>query len=335
MKRTGKYTVEFSSSPVVLSSSASVGKAEGEGPLKDEFDLINENDGIGSNTWEHAEAELVTQAVQLAVKKAGISEKDVDIAFAGDLMNQCTASTFGLRNLDIPLCGLFGACSTFALALYRAAAAVDSGEANIALAEASSHFCSAEKQFRYPLEYGGQRAPTTQRTVTASGACLIGGSGNGVKVTKGITGRITDYGIKDMGNMGAAMAPAAARTISDFLKDTKTVPEDYDLILTGDLGLIGSKLLKELMTEEYGYDISSVHGDCGNMIFDIEKQDVHSGGSGCGCSAGVVSSKIIRDLSSGKLKRVLFAATGALMSPLTSYQGDTIPAIAHAVLLCS
>ncbi|MCH5198667.1 MAG: stage V sporulation protein AD [Oscillospiraceae bacterium] len=335
MNRTGKYTVEFSTPPVILASAASVGKAEGEGPLKDEFDIINENDGIGSDTWEHAEAELVNQAVGLAIKKAGLMPQNIDIAYAGDLINQCTSSTFGLRNLDIPLCGLFGACSTFALALFCAALATDSGAARIAVAEASSHFCSAEKQFRYPLEYGGQRAPTTQRTATASGACVVASKGNGVKITKGILGRITDYGVTDIGNMGAAMAPAAARTISDFLNDTNTKPQDYDIILTGDLGQIGSKLFVDLMTEEYGFDVSSVHADCGNMLFDINKQDVHSGGSGCGCSASVVSSKILRELSSGKLKKVLFAATGALMSPLTAFQGDTIPAIAHAVLLCS
>ncbi|MBQ7647167.1 MAG: stage V sporulation protein AD, partial [Clostridia bacterium] len=299
------------------------------------FDLVNKNDGIGSDTWEHAEAELVNKAVNLAVNKAGIKPSNIDIAYAGDLINQCTASTFGLRDLGIPVCGLFGACATFALALFNASSAVDSGAAEYAVAEASSHFCSAEKQFRFPLEYGGQRAPTTQRTATASGACVVSNKGRGVKITKGIVGRITDYGVKDMGNMGAAMALAAARTISDFLNDTETKPEDYDMILTGDLGLIGSELLVELMDEEYGTDISGVHADCGTMLFDIEKQDVHSGASGCGCSASVVSSKIIKDLLSGKLKKVLFAATGALMSPLTSFQGDTIPAIAHAVLLCS
>lgn len=335
MKRIGKYTVEFSTPPVIISSAASVGKTEGEGPLRDEFDIINENDGIGKGTWEHAEAQLVSQAVGLAIKKAGLTPKNIDIVYAGDLLNQCTSSTFGLRDLDIPLCGLFGACSTFALALFCAALATDSGAAGVAVAEASSHFCSAEKQFRYPLEYGGQRAPTTQRTATASGACVIASKGNGVKITKGIIGRITDYGVKDIGNMGAAMAPAAARTISDFLNDTNTKPEDYDIILTGDLGQIGSQLLNELMTREYGFDISAVHADCGNMLFDIKKQDVHSGGSGCGCSASVVSSKILKEISSGKLKKVLFAATGALMSPLTAFQGDTIPAIAHAVLLCS
>lgn len=335
MKRIGKYTVEFSTPPVILASASSVGKTEGEGPLGGEFDIVNENDGIGMGTWEHAEAELVNQAVSMAIKKAGLTPNNIDIAYAGDLINQCTSSTFGLRNLDIPLCGLFGACSTFALALFCAAAATDSGAANVAVAEASSHFCSAEKQFRYPLEYGGQRAPTTQRTATASGACVVASKGNGVKITKGIVGRITDYGVKDIGNMGAAMAPAAARTISDFLNDTNTSPEDYDIILTGDLGQIGTKLLCELMKEEYGIDISGVHADCGNMLFDAKKQDAHSGGSGCGCSASVVSSKILKDLSSGKLKKVLFAATGALMSPLTSFQGDTIPAIAHAVLLRS
>ena len=332
MKRTGKYTLEFESAPSVLAYASSVGKTEGEGPLADSFDFVNANDGVGSDTWEHAEAALVKQAVSLTIRKAKMDPHKVDIAFAGDLLNQCTASTFGLREIGVPTAGLFGACSTFALAVFLAAASVESGMANTALAEASSHFCSAEKQFRYPLEYGGQRPPTAQRTVTGAGAMLIGTQPGVVKITKGIVGRITDYGVNDMANMGAAMAPAAADTIAAFLNDTNTCPSDYDMILTGDLGNIGSDLLVELLKKEHGYDIKDVHADCGVMIYDMDLQDVHAGGSGCGCSASVVCGRIMRMLKEKKIKNVLFAGTGALMSPLSALQGDTIPAVTHAVL---
>lgn len=331
MKRIGKYVYSFENAPVILSSASSVGKTEGEGPMAHEFDFINENDGIGSDTWERAEAELVRQAVTLAIDKSGRSPSEIQVAFAGDLLNQCTASTFGFRDLEIPMAGLFGACSTFALSLFMAALYVDGGYAENAVAEASSHFCGAEKQFRMPLEYGGQRALSAQRTVTGAGACIIGSEGSGAKIVRGMVGKITDLGVSDPANMGAAMAPAAARTIGDWLLDTRTVPEDYDMILTGDLGSVGAALLQDLLRADYGCDISSVHADCGNMIFDAEKQDVHAGGSGCGCSASVFSTKILREINAGKYHRVLFAGTGALMSPLTTLQGDSIPCICHAV----
>ncbi|MBQ6022791.1 MAG: stage V sporulation protein AD [Clostridia bacterium] len=335
MNRRGKYVVTFPSLPTVISTAACVGKTEGEGPLAEYFDIVNENDGVGSSTWERAEAALVKQAAGLAIQKAGLKTKDIDIAFAGDLLNQCTASTFGLRETEIPLAGLFGACSTFALALIMASVAVDGGLADKALAEASSHFCSAEKQFRYPLEYGGQRTPTAQRTVTGAGAAVIAKERDGVKITHGMVGRVTDYGVTDMANMGAAMAPSAARTIADFLNDTGSRPADFDMILTGDLGSVGSSLLNEVLREEYGFDISRVHADCGNLIFDAEAQDVHAGGSGCGCSASVVCSYILPKMQRKELRKVLFAGTGALMSPLTALQGDTIPAVTHAVMFCS
>ena len=329
----GKYVTVFDPAPVILSGAAAVGKTEGEGPLAHAFDFINENDGIGSASWEKAEARLVRQSATLALDKAGVPSEKVDVAFAGDLLNQCTASTFGFRDLGIPLCGLFGACSTFALALFLSALFVSTGEAKLALAEASSHFCGAEKQFRMPLEYGGQRSPTAQRTVTGAGAMLLGAEGRGPRVTRGMVGRITDMDVSDPANMGAAMAPAAAFTVGTWLEETRTLPEDYDLILTGDLGSVGAKLLKEVLLSDFGCDISAVHRDCGNMIFDAEKQDVHAGGSGCGCSASVVSSAILSDLAAGRLKKVLFAGTGALMSPLTSLQGESIPCICHAVEL--
>ena len=333
MKRLGKYTFTFESAPAILSGAGSVGKAEGEGPLAHEFDFINENDGVGASTWEKAEASLVRQAVTLAIDKARLTPAEIDVAFAGDLLNQCTASTFGFRELQIPLAGLFGACSTFALALFMAALFVDGGYAKHALAEASSHFCSAEKQFRMPLEYGGQRPQTAQRTVTGAGACIVGAKGTGPRIVRGCVGRITDMDVSDPANMGAAMAPAAAATIGEYLLDTKTVPEDYDLILTGDLGSVGAALMRDLLRSDYGCDPGAVHNDCGLMVFDAKKQDVHAGGSGCGCSAAVFSTKILRELSTGTLSRVLFAGTGALMSPLTTLQGESIPCICHAVEL--
>ena len=333
MKRIGRYTVEFETAPSVVASAASVGKTEGEGPLSRDFDHINPDDGVGCDSWEHAEVALIKQAALRCMEKAKISKEEVDVVFAGDLLNQCTATSFGFRELGIPILGLYGACSTFAAALYMAALTVDCGAARMAMAEASSHFCAAEKQFRYPLEYGGQRTPTSQRTVTGSGAALIGQKEGCARILRGTVGIITDYGITDMTDMGAAMAPAAARTIAEFLKDTHTAPSDYEMILTGDLGFVGSELLLRLLREEYGVDIASNHADCGKMIFDREKQDAHAGGSGCGCSAAVVCSRIINAIATGKMNNVLFAGTGALMSPLSAYQGDSIPAIAHAVLL--
>ena len=324
--------MKFNNAPVILGGAASVGKTEGEGPLASCFDVRNPDDGVGCKSWESAEAALVTQAAGKALEKSGVAPAQVGVAFAGDLLNQCTASTFGLQGLGIPHAGLFGACSTFALALCLGAMAVDGGYAQTALAVASSHFCSAEKQFRFPVEYGGQRSQTAQRTVTGAGACVIS-AGKGVHITAGMIGKIRDRKVTDAANMGAAMAPAAQSTIAGFLLATNTAPSDYDMIITGDLGSVGSMLLLELLQEENQMDISAVHRDCGNLIFDPVRQDVHAGGSGCGCSASVVSTKILGELQSGALRRVLFVGTGALMSPVTSLQGESIPGVAHAVLL--
>ena len=234
----------------------------------------------------------------------------------------------------MPFIGLYGACSTMALSLGLASMLVDCGAARVTAASTSSHFCSAERQFRLPLEYGGQRTPTSQRTATAAGASVVEVRQSGKPAVDAVTiGRITDLGIKDANNMGAAMAPAAANTIADFLKDTSSSPSDFDMILTGDLGKVGSRLLCELLQKDRGIDIESVHADCGLLLYDIEKQDVHAGGSGCGCGASVLNSYIMRRLESGELSRVLFVATGALMSPTSSLQGESIPSIAHAVLL--
>lgn len=332
--RQGKYTLQLPSQPGIAGYAAVAGKKEGEGPLGSKFDYIYEDATAGEKTWEKAESIIHRDAVSRAITKAGISAQDVDVIFAGDLLNQCTGSTFGIKDMGIPFAGIYGACSTMALSMAMAAAFVDSRIAETAVASTSSHFCSAEKQFRMPLEYGGQRTPTAQWTATAAGSAVISKKQCNARIEKIIFGRIQDYGIKDPNNMGAAMAPAACRTISDFLVDTNTKPEDYDLILTGDLGSVGSTLLCELMMKQENVDISSVHGDCGLMIYDTVKQkEVGAGGSGCGCSGAVVCSDILQRLESGELKKVLFVGTGALMSSVSSLQSESIPSVAHGVLL--
>ncbi len=330
MKERQRGYFVFRTAPAVLEGAAAVGKTEGEGPLGAVFDVRNPNDGVGSKSWEAAEAALTRQAAEKALEKCGLSPAEIDLAFGGDLLNQCTATTFGMQPLGVPHAGLFGACSTFALALLLAAASVDGGWAERSLAVSSSHFCSAEKQFRFPLEYGGQRAQTAQRTVTGAGACVIGREGE-VRITRGLVGRITDRGVKDAANMGAAMAPAAKETLTAFFAASGARPADYDRIVTGDLGRVGTDLLLCLLREEENLSLAGVHADCGNLIYDADKQDVHAGGSGCGCSAAVVSSAILHGLQTGLYKKILFVGTGALMSPLTSLQNERIPCIAHAV----
>ena len=332
-KRIGKYTIELESPVKVISSVSAVGKKEGEGPLKSCFDEIIDDVTLNQKTWEQAECELQKRAVERAIDKLNLKPHDIDIIFGGDLLSQCSATSFCLRNFDIPFAGLYGACSTMALSMVLASLFVDTGIAKRAAAVTSSHFCSAEKQFRIPLEYGGQRPPTAQWTVTASGCAIFSKSKQSkIKATKVIFGRICDLGVKDAANMGAAMAPAACETICGFLKDTNTKPEDYDLILTGDLGKVGSQLLNELCIREYSIDISNVQNDCGLMIYNLDRQDVNSGGSGAGCSACVVCSDIFKRIEKGELNRVLFAGTGALLSSLSPLQGETIPAIAHGIL---
>lgn len=332
--RLGRYTLDLLSRPAVTGYASVVGKKEGEGPLGNKFDYIYDDSYAGERSWEKAESFMHGDAVSRAISKAGITPAQADVIFAGDLLAQCTGTTFGIRNLDIPFSGLYGACSTMALSLATAALWVESGLASTAVASTSSHFCSAEKQFRMPLEYGGQRPPTAQWTATAAGAAVVSHAQNKPTVEKVIIGRIQDFGIKDSNNMGAAMAPAACRTIADFLRDTGTSPNDYDMILTGDLGAIGSELLLELMQTQENIDISAVHNDCGLMIYDLEQQtDVCSGGSGCGCSGAVLCSDILSRLESGELRKVFFVGTGALMSTVSALQSESIPGIAHGVLL--
>ena len=334
--RIGKYTLELGRKPVILGFASVVGKKESEGPLGEYYDQSHSDTTLGESSWEKAESRLQNEAVVLALNKSKLKNTDIDCILAGDLLNQCISSTFGLRSLNIPFLGQFGACSTMAQTLAIASLFTESGAARRAVAVTSSHFCSAERQFRFPLEYGGQRTPTAQWTATAAGAIVMGSPDDqkeGQIIVDSITfGRITDFGIKDAANMGAAMAPAAAQTLLDYLTDTGATPQDFDLILTGDLGTIGSNLMEKLLMQD-GIDISAVHNDCGLMIYDRQKQDVHAGGSGCGCSGAVLCSYIMQQMMAGKLHKVLFLGTGALMSPTSSQQGESIPGVAHLVYL--
>lgn len=325
-------TYRMTGRPSLRSFAAVVGKKEGEGPLGPCFDQVFEDTTLGMETWEKAESQLQKEAVSLALKKAELLNSQIDVLFAGDLLNQCIGSSFGLRELNIPFVGLYGACSTMAESLALASLFADNRLADHAMAVTSSHFASAERQFRFPLEYGGVRTPTAQWTVTGSGAVVVSADGEGPYV-RGVTlGRIQDMGINDINNMGAAMAPAAASTIKQYLMDTGTRPQDYDGIYTGDLGMVGSELLLQLLSRE-DVNLEGVHQDCGLLIFDRERQDVHAGGSGCGCSGSVLCGHILPRLREGSLKNVLFIATGALMSPTSMQQGETIPSIAHLVHL--
>ena len=318
--------------PKVISFASVVGKKEGQGPLGKEFDEIYEDTTMGEDSWEKAESLYLKSAINKAISKSNLKKSDIDVICSGDLLNQCIGSSFGIRDFGLPFCGVYGACSTMALSLCMTTIMIESGAFTNCIAATSSHFCSAEKQFRKPLEYGGQRPPSAQWTVTGSGAVVLSKNGSkGVNIDKIHLGTIQDLGILDSNNMGAAMAPAAKKTIADFLSDTGTKPTDYDAIFTGDLGSVGSELLCELMLKEEGIDLMGVHKDCGLMIFDRETQDVHAGGSGCGCSGSVLCSHILSGLNSGKYKNVLFIATGALMSTVSSLQGQTIPGIAHLV----
>lgn len=328
MKKTGKYTITFENKPAVIGYGSAVGKKEHEGPMSKEFDFHTTDSFFGEKTFEKAESKLQKTVVEIALEKAGLIPSDIDKIFAGDLLNQCIGSSFGLREFGIPFIGLYGACSTMALSTGLASVFIDGGAANNAVAVTSSHFCSAERQYRFPLNYGSQRTPTAQWTVTGSGALVIGHGTDKPYISSVTFGEIEDYGIKDVNNMGAAMAPAAASTIKKFLSDTKTTPEDYDMIFTGDLGYVGTQLLYELLDREK-IDIRCRHSDCGLMIFDRKKQDVHAGGSGCGCSASVLCSYIMHRFEEKSLKNILFISTGALMSPTSSFQGESIPGIAH------
>ena len=321
--------IRFRSAPSVAGYSV-VGEKEGEGPLGTLFDRVCRDMLAGEDTWEEAESRIQQLALDGVLSKAGLDAESVDCVFGGDLLNQCTATSYAVRGTSLPFFGLYGACSTCAEGMLLASAAVDAGYAERAASVASSHFCSAERQFRFPLEYGGQRTPTAQWTATAAGAFLFSPHGAPPYAVSALPGRIIDMGVTDMANMGAAMAPAAADTLCRFFRASGLKPEDCDAVVTGDLGAVGSELLAELMREE-GFDLAGRHFDCGAMLYDREKQDVHAGGSGAGCSAAVTAAYFLPLLARGDARRVVFAATGALMSPLRVNQGETIPAIAHLV----
>ena len=333
----GKQTIIFENRPAILETGSAVGPKEKEGPLGDYFDTSVEDVYFGETTFEKAESKFMAEAMGIAIKKSNLTIKDIDYAFAGDLLNQCISSGYSARNLEIPFFGLYGACSTFAEANILAASFVNGGYSYNAIASASSHFCASERQFRMPLEQGTQMTPTSQWTVTGSGATLIVRNNNEINLTRphitGATpGKVIDLGITDIANMGAAMMPAAFDTIVTHFEDTKRTPDYYDLIITGDLGSLGSELLIEQL-KNYGYDISSQHMDCGVKIFDAETQETHMGGSGCGCSASVFSSYIYPKLRNKEINKVLLIATGALMSPVSLGQGESIPGIAHAIVI--
>lgn len=328
----GKQTVKFGIPPVIINTASIVGKKEGEGPLNDYFDNVLDDDKWGEESWEKAESKLQKETTLTALKKAGLSLSDIDYALAGDLLNQCVGAHYGMRDLDIPFLGLYGACSTMMESISIGAMIVSGNCAENVVCVTSSHFCASEKQFRLPLEYGGQRTPSAQWTVTGAGCAVLSASGEGPKITHITSGKIVDMGISDLNNMGAAMAPAAVDTLVNHFKDTGRRPNDYDLILTGDLGVVGSDILVELMADE-GYDISEVHNDCGKMIFDIENQDVHAGGSGCGCCGSVFCGYVYNELKKKNFERILVMATGALMNPQVVNSGETIPSIAHAVAI--
>lgn len=327
----GKQSIHFKYPVYVQSYASVVGKKEGEGPLGSCFDTVCEDDLLGQKTWEDAESMLQKKAAQLAVAKAGFQADRLRMIFAGDLLAQSIASSFGIGDLDRPMYGLFGACSTMGEALSLGAMMVAGGFADYTLAVTSSHFATAEKEFRFPLGYGSQRPLSASWTVTGSGACILGSEKGKVRIAGLTTGKLTDFGLKDSQNMGACMAPAACSTIVQNMKDFGRKPEDYDRIITGDLGYVGSQILLD-MAEKEGYSITKQHEDCGIMIYDKESQDTHAGGSGCGCSASVLVSCILPKLERGEWKRVLFVPTGALMSKVSFAEGNSVPGIAQGVI---
>jgi stage V sporulation protein AD len=319
--------------PVSIFSCACVGGHEEKaGPLGEYFDAHDKKDKFGQKTWEQAESEMQHMALNLALAKKKASPYDMDALFAGDLLNQCVGSAYGLLSFDIPFFGLYGACSTAVEGLILASLLISSDIYQRAAVVASSHYCSSERQFRFPLEYGGQRTPTSQWTVTGSGAFLLGTEEDSVEITEALVGRSIDYGITDANNMGAAMAPAAIDTLTRYFQSSQNAPSDFDLIATGDLGYEGHRIVKEQLMGQ-GLNLGDRYTDCGLMIYDREKQDKHAGGSGCGCSATVLAGYLYSQLQSGALQNILLIGTGALMSPTAVQQGNSIPGIAHLIHL--
>ena len=325
-----EYSGLICAEPVsVRAWSSTVGKKEGSGPLGECFDRIEPDSHLGCRTWEQAESELQRRTLTLLLQKAGLPEEEPALVIAGDLVNQCTVSTFAVCPLHIPYLGIFSACAAFAEGLLLGTVLTGGAVPNCAVLT-SSHFSTAERQFRFPAAYGGQRTPNAQWTCTAAGAALLTKAAEPPFILGVCPGRIADAGLTDAANMGAAMAPAAADTVLRYLSATGTRPEDYDAIVTGDLGTVGSRLFLALLKQS-GADLSAVHKDCGVMMFDGSTQDTHAGGSGCGCSASVICGYFLPRLRDGRLKNILYAATGALLSPLRSQQGESVPGICHLI----
>lgn len=330
LKKIGNQTLKLLNPPTIMSKYTIVGPKEGQGPLKDYFDLILEDDLWGQESWEKAESKIQEEAIRSAIDNAQLSLKDIDLLIAGDLLNQIVATGYSARELALPFFGLYGACSTMTESLSLGAMLIDGGFADKIVCATSSHFSTAERQFRFPLEYGAQRNFSAQWTVTGAGATILSSYGSGPYITHITPGRIIDPGITDVSNMGAAMAPAAMDTLINHFQDTGFKPSDYDLIITGDLGILGKSIVMDMMKEK-GYDLGSVYTDCGVEIFNPKSQDTHAGGSGCACSAVVFNGYVLEEMKKGRFKKVLFMSTGALHSPIITQQGESIPSIGHAI----
>ena len=330
-KKLGGQTVQLANPPSLAGYANVVGKKEGDGPLASSFDHIEQDDSFGEKSWEKAESAMQRMALSSALDKAGQSASAMDFLFGGDLLNQCIGTGLARRGQGIPFYGIYGACSNMAEGLSLAALMLDGGFGEWTAAMTSSHFCSAERQYRTPLEYGGQRTPTAQWTVTGAGAVVLAREGQGPYITHVTTGKIVDKGIKDANNMGAAMAPAAYDTITAHLRDTGRPISHYDLVVTGDLGKLGRDILADFLRQD-GMDLGNLD-DCGTLVYDLKGQDVHCGGSGCGCSAVVLTGYLLNGMREGRWKNILFCGTGALLSPTSTQQGESIPSICHAVAI--
>lgn len=331
-KRLGRQTVALETPPVILSHAAVGGRQEGEGPLAGYFDHLGDDSFFGEKSWEQAESVMQKIALSKALEKGNLAPEDLDYILAGDLLNQCVGSSFALREFGVPFYGLYGACSTMGESLALSSLLVAGGFARHVAAMTSSHFCTAERQYRMPVPYGSQRTPTAQWTATAAGCAVVAKEGTGPKITAVTCGKIVDQGVKDSNNMGAAMAPAAFDTLSAHFAATGTKPADYDLVVTGDLGRLGHRIVTDLFREK-GVDMGGRYTDCGLLLYDIQGQDMHAGASGCGCAASVLCGYLLREMEEGKWDRILFAPTGALLSPTTTFQGESIPAICHALTI--
>lgn len=327
----GQQSFVFKNKPRIQAKATVVGPFEGQGPLAEDFDLIHEEFSIGQDSWEKAERTLLEQAAQMAIENAGLTKEQINFFISGDLMNQTISSSFAARAIGTPFIGIFGACSTSMESLALAAHFVDTGAANYVLSGTTSHNASVEKQFRYPTEYGSQKPPTAQYTVTGAGAVIVSRHGDGPIITSATIGKVIDMGVKDPFNMGAAMAPAAVDTIQAHLRDLKRSPQDYDLIVTGDLSKVGYALAKDLFSKHDVPIQQTTYADCGMMIYDYDKQNVQAGASGCACSAVVTYGHLLNRMHKGELQRILVVATGALLSTISGQQGESIPCIAHAV----